>query len=175
MVLVLLFTSKQFKILHMKRILSIITVFTLLLTSCSDAEDGQDGVNFVGQSFERTINFTPTNGYQEALEVPLSIDLFETDMVLVYHLRGQVDGFDVWKALPETVYINAAEEFQYNFEHNFDFVTIFIESHPLFDFNLLTNAERINQTFRIVVLPVDFVSSNGIDINNYNEVIQYAK
>ena len=46
MVLVLLFISKQFKILHMKRILSIITVFTLLLTSCSDAEDGQDGVNF---------------------------------------------------------------------------------------------------------------------------------
>ena len=140
-----------------------------------DGFDGQNGVNFVGQSFERTISFTTTNNYQESVEVPLDIELFESDMVLVYHLRGQIDGFDVWKALPETIYINATEEFQYNFEHNFDFITIFIESHPTFDFNLLTDNERINQTFRIVVLPVDFINSKNIDVNNYNDIKQYVK
>ncbi|WP_397362601.1 dihydrolipoamide dehydrogenase [Olleya sp. R77988] len=164
----------------MKRILSVITVVAFFLTSCTGPEgpagyDGQDGVYLVGQSFETTIDFTSTNGYQESVEVPLDIDLYESDMVLVYHLRGQIDGYDVWKALPETIYVNATEEFQYNFEHNFDFVTIFIESHPTFDFNILTDDERINQTFRVVVLPIDLVNSSRIDINNYNDVIQYVK
>lgn len=164
----------------MKRILSFISVFALLLTACTGDPgppglNGLNGVNFVGQSFERTLDFTSTNGYQETVEVPLDIELFETDMVLVYHLKGQLDGYDIWKSLPETVYINAGEEFQYNFEHNFDFVTIFIESHPTFDFNLLLDEERINQTFRIVILPVDFVNSNNIDINNYNDVIQFVQ
>lgn len=167
----------------MTRILSFISVFALLLTSCEgpqgppgfDGFDGQDGINIVGQSFERTIDFTSTNNYQETVEVPLDIELFESDMVLVYHLRGQVDGFDVWKPLPETVYINATEEFKYNFEHNFDFITIFIESHPTFDFNQILDDERINQTFRIVVLPVDFINSKNIDVNNYDDIKKYVK
>jgi len=171
--------KKQLKYLHMKRLLSFISVFALFLNSCEGPQgppgfDGQNGTNIVGQSFERTINFTSTNNYQETLEVPLNIELFESDMVLVYRLIGQVDGFDVWKALPETIYIDSVEEFQYNFEHNFDFITIFIESHPTFDFNLLTNDEMLNQTFRIVILPVDFINSNNIDINNYNDVKKFV-
>ena len=165
----------------MKRILSFITVFALLLTACTgdpgppgfdgqNGQDGQDGVNIVGQSFERTIDFLAPD-YQESIEIPLDIDLLESDMVLVYHLKGQVDGYDVWKSLPETVYISAGEEFQYNFEHNFDFVTIYIESHPTFDYSLLLDDERINQTFRIVVLPVDFVNSSNVDINDYDAVM----
>lgn len=170
----------------MKRILSFITVFALLLTSCTgdqgppgfdgyDGLDGLDGVNIVGQSFERTIDFTSGNNYQETVEIPLDIDLLESDMVLVYHLKDVVDDYDVWKSLPETVYISAGEEFQYNFEHNFDFVTIFIESYPGFDFNLLFDDERINQTFRIVVLPVDFVNSSNLDVNNFEDVMQYVQ
>jgi len=161
----------------MKRIITFISVFALLLTSCSgeDGRDGLDGFNFVGQSFERTIDFISTNDYQETLEIPLDINLAESDMVLVYHFRGQVDGFDVWKSLPETVYVNSTEEFQYNFEHNFDFVTIFIESHPTFDFNLLLNDELISQTFRIVVLPVAFLNNSNIDINDYNTVMELVQ
>lgn len=167
----------------MKHILSILTVALLVLTSCTgdqgppgfDGAPGQDGGIFLAQSFERTIDFTSTNGYQESLEIPLDIELFDTDMVLVYHLRGQIGGYDVWKPLPETVYINATEQFQYNFEHNFDFVTIFIESHPTFDFSLLLDEERINQTFRIVVLPVNFINSNNLDVNNYEDIAPYIQ
>ena len=161
----------------MKRILFSISVFAFLLTSCTGDQGapGANGVIIVGQSFERTIDFTSTNGYQETLEIPLDIDLYESDMVLVYHLRGQVDGYDVWKSLPETIYVNSAEEFQYDFEHNYNFVTIFIESHPTFDFNLLLDDERINQTFRIVVLPVDFVDSSNLDVNDYDAVMEYVQ
>jgi len=171
------------KLKNMKNILSVLFGAASLLTSCQgdqgppgyDGLDGVDGGIIVAQSFERTINFTSTNGYQETLIIPLDIDLFESDMVLVYHLRGQKDGYDVWKPLPETVYINATEQFQYNFEHNFDYVTIFIESYPTFNFNLLLDEERINQTFRVVILPVDFINSNKIDINNYDDVMQYVQ
>lgn len=163
----------------MKRIISIISVFALLFTACEGdpgppGPQGPQGTYIVGQSFERTVNFTAPN-YQETVEVPLDIQLFETDMVLVYHLKGQFDGYDIWKPLPETVSINSTEEFRYNFEHNYDLITIFIESHPNFDFSLLLDDERINQTFRIVVLPVDFVNSNDIDVSNYSDVMQYVQ
>ncbi|WP_339626227.1 dihydrolipoamide dehydrogenase [uncultured Winogradskyella sp.] len=167
----------------MKKIITFISIFALLLTACTGDQgppgltglNGQNGVNFVGQSFESTISFATTNGYRETLEIPLDISLEESDMVLVYHLRGQIDDFDVWKLLPETVYLNSGEEFRYNFEHNFDFVSIFIESNPTFNFNLLSDDQRINQTFRIVILPVDFASSNNLDINNYNEVMNFVQ
>ncbi len=161
----------------MKRILSFITLFTLLLTACEGDQGppGENGVNFVGQSFEKTINFTSTNNYQQTLEVPLNIELLESDMVLVYRLVNQIDGYDVWKILPETVYIENGEEFQYNFEHNFDFVTIYIDAPSTFDFNSLLDSESLDQTFRVVILPVDFINSNNIDTTNYNDVIQYVQ
>jgi len=170
----------------MKRILSLITVFTLLFTACEgdpgpqgppgfNGQDGLDGVNFVGQSFERTINFTSTNDYIVDIEIPLDIELLETDMVLVYRFLGQIDGFDVWKPLPETVYTDDGGEFQYNFEHNYDFVTIYLNAPATFDFNSLLDEDRLDQIFRIVVLPVDFVNSTDIDLNNYNDVVQYLQ
>ncbi|WP_179338565.1 dihydrolipoamide dehydrogenase [Winogradskyella ludwigii] len=161
----------------MKKITYLLFALTVLLTSCTGDQgpQGANGVIIVGQSFERTIDFTSTNNYQESIEIPIDIDLYESDMVLVYHLKGQVEGYDVWKSLPETIYVNSTEEFQYNFEHNYDLVTIFIESHPTFDFNLLLDDERINQTFRIVVLPVDFVNSSNLDINDYDVVMEYVQ
>lgn len=167
----------------MKRILSIITVFTLLLTACEGdpgppgppGQNGQNGVNFVGQSFERNINFTSTNNYIVDLEIPLDIELLETDMVLVYRFLGQIDGFDVWKPLPETVYTDNGSEFQYNFEHNYDFVTIYLDAPSTFDFNSLLDEDRLDQIFRIVVLPVDFINSYDININNYDDVSQYVQ
>lgn len=164
----------------MKRILSFISVFALLLTACEGPQgppgfDGQNGVVIVGQSFERTINFTSTNNYQESIEIPTDIDLLETDMVLVYRLVDQIDGFDVWKLLPEIVYAENGGEFQYSFEHNFDFVTIYIDAPTTFDFNSLSDDERLGQTFRIVVLPVDFVNSSNLDITNYDDVLQYVQ
>ncbi|MHA7844477.1 MAG: dihydrolipoamide dehydrogenase [Winogradskyella sp.] len=167
----------------MKRILSFITVFALLLTACEGdpgppgppGQNGQNGVNFVGQSFERNINFTSTNNYIVDLEIPLDIELLETDMVLVYRFLGQIDGFDVWKPLPETVYTDNGGEFQYNFEHNYDFVTIYLDAPSTFDFNSLLDEDRLDQIFRIVVLPVDFINSYDININNYDDVSQYVQ
>ncbi len=78
----------------MKRIISFISVFALLLTSCTGEQgppgfDGQDGGIFVAQSFERTIDFLPEFGYEEFIQIPLTIELLETDMTLAYILWEQ--------------------------------------------------------------------------------------
>jgi len=155
-------------------------VLTLFLISCEGPEgppvfDGLDGVNIVGQSFERTIDFTFNNGYQETLEIPLDIELLESDMVLVYRLVDIVDGFDVWKLLPETVFTENGQFFQYDFEHNFDFVTIFIDAPTTFDFNDLLPGDTDGQTFRVVILPIDFVNSINLNVNDLNSVMNYVE
>ncbi|MCB0398981.1 MAG: dihydrolipoamide dehydrogenase [Winogradskyella sp.] len=164
----------------MRKITFLLFSLTFLLTACEgdpgpQGPPGQNGVNFVGQSFERTINFTSTNDYTVGLEIPLDIELFETDMVLVYRFLGQVDGFDVWRPLPETVYTDDGGEFQYNFEHNYDFVTIYIDAPSTFNFDSLLDEDRLDQIFRIVILPVDFINSNNIDVDNFNDVVQYVQ
>lgn len=165
----------------MKRILSLITLFTLLFTACEgdpgpQGPQGPQGTYIVGQSFERTVNFTNANGYLAEIEIPLDIDLLESDMVLVYRLVGvDNDGFDVWRPLPEIVYTANGDEFQYNFDHNFDFVDLYLYAPPSFDLGSVSELDRLEQIFRIVILPVDFVNSINIDINNYNDVVQYIQ
>jgi len=170
------------KYIHMKNLYSLLAVFSLVFIACEGPQGlpgppgppGQDVGVFVAQSFEVTEDFLPPS-YQFTVEVPLDIELFESDMVLVYHLVGIVDGFDVWRILPETVYIETGEEFQYNFEHNFDFVTIYIDAPSTFNFNSLLPSETIGQTFRVVVLPVDFAIDNNIDVANFDEVLPYIE
>ena len=163
----------------MKKLTLLLFSFAMLLTACEGdpgpaGPPGQDGVYIVGQSFERVIDFTPGNNFQATVEVPLSIELYESDMVLVYRFLGQVDGYDVWKILPETIYTNSGE-FQYNYEHNFDFVTIFMDFSSTFNFNDLFLSDTLDQIFRIVVLPVDFVNNIDLDVTNYNDVMEFVE
>lgn len=161
----------------MKRTLSIISLFSILLTACvgDPGPPGEDGVTIVGQSFEKTINLVAPD-YWTRFEIPLNIVLNEDDMVLVYHLIGEDnDDFDIWRLLPDTVYTATGEEFQYNFEHNFDFVDIFIEAPSTFDFNSLLLGDTLAQTFRVVILPVDFINSSNLDLTNYNTVMEYVQ
>ncbi|SHH47506.1 hypothetical protein [Winogradskyella jejuensis] len=164
----------------MKRILTLITAFTLVFTACEGPQgppgfDGLNGVNFVGQSFERTVDLVAPD-YRAEIEIPLDIELFETDMVLVYHLLGvDNDGFDIWRLLPDTVYTDNGLEFQYNFEHNFDFVDIFIEGPSTLDLSTLLPGDTLDQTFRIVILPVDFVNSVDLNLNDLNSVMNYVE
>lgn len=167
----------------MKKLTSLLLLcMAVFFTSCEgdpgppgpQGPPGYDGGIFVAQSFERNINLTASNNYQETVVVPLDIELYESDMVLVYHFRGQVDNYDVWEMLPETIYTSSGE-FQYNFEHNYDYITIFIDASATFNYNDLLPSDTMNQIFRVVILPVDFVNSRNIDISNYNEVVEFVK
>ncbi|WP_299129137.1 hypothetical protein [uncultured Winogradskyella sp.] len=158
----------------MKRLLTFIFLMTLV-TNCTREEIIQESL-FAAQSFERTINLVESNNFEATFEIPSNIELLESDMVLVYHLVGvDNEGFDIWRLMPDTVFTNDGQQFQYNFEHNFDFVTVFIEAPSTFDFNSLLPGDTLDQTFRIVVLPVDFFNSGVVDVNNMNDVMQYVQ
>ncbi|NRB59125.1 MAG: dihydrolipoamide dehydrogenase [Winogradskyella sp.] len=165
----------------MKRIFSFIAVFTLLLTSCEgpqgppglDGLNGLNGVNFVGQSFETDpLDFFVENNYEQLIIIPNNVEVLETDMILVYLLWDENP--DIWRLLPQTIYTDNGE-FQYNYDSSFGDVRIFLDAPAEFDFDSLSAADTLNQIFRVVVLPVDLINSNQIDINNYDDVVNYVQ
>ncbi|MBT8245895.1 MAG: dihydrolipoamide dehydrogenase [Winogradskyella sp.] len=165
----------------MKRTLTLISVLTLLLTACEgpqgppgfDGFDGQDGVNFVGQSFEvGPLNFTSSNGYENTVDFPENVFIGEDDMLLAYLLWDENP--DTWRLLPQTIYTSTGE-FQYNFQDNFDNVSIFLDAPASFDFSTLLPGDTENQFFRIVILPIDLINSENINVNDFNSVMNYVE
>lgn len=165
----------------MKKLLNFACLI-FLLTACEGDQGppgppGLDGVYFVGQSFERTIDFTSANNYQEYIVIPSNIELLPTDMTLAYILWEQdpQTGNDVWRLVPQTVFTDNGEEFQYNYDYSFDEVRLFIDAPVNFDFSTISAAATLNQTFRIVILPVDFVNSRNLDVTNFDNVMQHVQ
>ncbi len=139
---------------------------------------GLDGVDGIAQSFEITLNFSAPD-YSNLVVYPNNIEVIEGDMTLVYLLFDEIPGnnggtVDLWRLLPQTLYSDFGE-YQYNFDFTTGDATIFIDGPLSTDFNLLTPADLNDQTFRIVILPVDFIAQNpGIDIANYDAVMNAA-
>lgn len=173
----------------MKKIKLLFGIFALvLLAACEGPEgipgppgrdgldglDGQDGVNILGQVIEIEGTFAPENDYAIFFEFPQTIEVFESDVVLVYLLFEQVDDpdggdpIDVWRLLPQTRIVDQGL-LQYNYDHTFLDVNIFLESD--FDLGLLLPGDTDNQVFRIAVVPADFSTDSSIDISNLDEVM----
>ncbi|WP_225037149.1 dihydrolipoamide dehydrogenase [Winogradskyella sp. SM1960] len=162
----------------MRKIASLVFALTFLITSCEGEQgppgfDGQDGVNFVGQSFETLpLDFTANNSFEQLVLFPENIEIDDDDMVLVYLLWDENP--DTWRLLPQTIYTDSGE-FQYNFQDNFTDVTIFLDAPSDFDFNTLLSGDTLNQVFRVVVLPIEYISNNNLDITNYDDVMEYVQ
>jgi hypothetical protein len=165
--------------------MKIINTFLLLislalLTACAGPEgvpgkDGYDGLNgkdgLLGTTFENKVayNFTLANNYSNVFTFPRQ--LYKSDVILVFRLVGVEQGKDVWKSLPETYFNdNGTRDFTYNFDFTQNDVLI-----KLFGANLSTisDKDRLNQIFRIVIIPSDFSAS--VNKNNYKEVISALK
>ena len=159
---VLHYLYKHLKKRHMKRILSIIALFTIVLTACEGAPgppgpagfDGQNGGIITSNAFEVQVNFNINNQYQ--IIEPYGFRVFEYDMTLVYILWEIIDGQDVWRLLPQsTTFIDGAR-LTYNFDFTQTDVKIFLEGTANF-----SNLEAVwtqGAVFRIVVIPADNVS-----------------
>ncbi|HSR60764.1 MAG TPA: hypothetical protein VLL47_08405 [Robiginitalea sp.] len=144
-----------------------------------DGLDGLDGINILGQVYDITGDFTPGNNYtlfSVFSEDAPSVEVFETDVVLVYILWEQVDDpgggapIDVWRLLPQTRLLNQGI-LQYNFDYTFLDVSIFLESE--FDLGTLLPGDTDNQTFRIAILPADGVGAAKLDVSNMQAVLDY--
>ncbi len=138
-----------------------------------DGVDGQDGINILGQVVDIEGTFSPTNEYSIFFEFPQSIEVFETDVVLVYLLFGQTEDangvpVDIWRLMPQTRIVDQGL-LQYNYEHTFFDVNIFLETD--FDPSLLLSGDTDNQVFRIAVLPAEATQTGKLDTSNINSVM----
>lgn len=143
----------------MKKILALSILSFLLFTSCEGpaGPPGPPGINILGQVFEATINLNSNNNFQRVVTIPNSIEVFESDVILVYRYEGTFDNADIWTPLPAT-YFDANGTFLYTFNHTFFDVKFFLDGN--FNLNTLGVEWTNDQTFRIAVVPAEFAGAN---------------
>ncbi len=140
-----------------------------------DGLDGQDGVNILGTVIDIEGTFRADMDYIIDYEFPNTIEVFETDVVLVYLLWSQTedgngDLVDIWRLMPQTRILDQGL-LQYNFDYTFFDVTMFLEAD--FDLTTLPAGDTDNQVFRVAILPAESLSGkSSLDRSNINEVMQ---
>ncbi len=133
-----------------------------------DGIDGENGFNFLGEVFELEGSFSQAGNFGIVGEY--GFEILPSDKVLIYRLDFvDEDGFDVWRALPQTVYLT---EGIFTYAYNFTTIdySIFLESN--FDLNGLETSWTDNQVFRVLILPADFTDAR-IDYTNHDALIEY--
>ncbi len=139
-----------------------------------DGLDGQDGINILGTVFEIEGSFTPANEYTLFYEFPNTTEVFESDLVFVYILWDQTeDGngelVDIWRLLPQTRLLDQGI-LQYNFDHTFFDVSVFLESD--FDLATLMSGDTDDQVFRIAIVPAEYGTTGKLDTSNIDAVMR---
>ncbi len=136
---------------------------SIIFTSCEGdpGPQGEPGVNILGQVFEVTVDFTPGNNFSQLINFPTNVEVFESDVVLVYLLEDVIKGnggsVDVWSQLPQTFFVSQGTLI-YNFDHTFIDVRLFLDGN--FDLSSLGIAFTDDQTFRIAIVPSEFATDN---------------
>lgn len=163
----------------MKKYFSIIAFTLFTLISCSEdgppgpegpqGAPGEDGL--IGAIFEPdALTFTEENGYLKLVGFPADIEVFDSDVVLVYLLEGveEGSGADIWSLLPQTFYLPEGE-LEYNFNFTSKSVAIFLDGNV--DLATLDADYTENKIFRIVVVPAGFPNTSAVDVSNFNAVL----
>ncbi len=159
----------------MKKIVTLFAFVSFLaFSSCTTTEEYYDGEDYdtVGTTYENQIghNFSSSNDYSFGFNFPQR--LVESDVVLVYRYDGDDNsGRPVWQALPETYYFSdGTRDFSFKYIFTRDYVDVYLDGNNR---STISADYRLNQFFRIVVVPADFAAS--VDTSNYNEVMSTLK
>lgn len=130
--------------------------------------DGADGI--IGAVFEAQIDFNKGNEYFDFVDIPNSIDVFDSDVIVAYILTAVDGGTDIWEPLPQTLFFGN-DILLYGYDYTTSDVRFFLDGTVNFD-NLdpvFTNGV----IFRVAVIPADFAST--IDINKIEDVMSAMK
>ena len=154
----------------MKKISLLLSFITVLFISCEGDQgpagfDGTDGL--IGSIFEAEITFNSGNGFEDAVDIPTSINVLDTDVVVAFTLNGtDTSGNDIWEPLPQTLFIDN-DILLYGYDFTTSDVRFFLDG--TLDFSTLNSDFTDNIIFRIAVIPADAAAS--IDTSNFNEVM----
>ena len=158
----------------MKKILTLFAVVGLIaFSSCEGPEGppGQDGL--IAEVFEVTnVSFTNANDYSTLVD--LNPAIFNSDVILLYRKTVASNGENVWKLIPETYYFDDGTlNFAYNYNFTSNDISIYMDGY---DLGGVTSNYRLNQTFRVVIVPGYFSNTaksvNKEDYSDYNAVIK---
>jgi hypothetical protein len=135
-----------------------LSLFSLsfLFLSCEGPEGppGVPGVNILGKVIEVSVDLDQGNGYQQVVTLPLDVEVFESDAILVYRHEGVFDTADIWTPLPTTYFNGSGGTFLYTFNHTYFDVKFFLDGN--FDLNTLGSQWTQNQLFRIAIVPAEY-------------------
>ncbi|WP_108869234.1 hypothetical protein [Aquimarina aquimarini] len=151
----------------MRKIFTLLCLATFIFTSCSNDDDFID-TDTIGQTFDFTTTFSPSNEYSDRFMFPENI--FDSDVVLVYRLENVDNGLEVWEPLPTvTIFLNDVDDTSVQYRYNFTSgdVDVILESNNL---DLVPADLTNNQKFRVVVVPSEFAKNTKIDLSDFNAV-----
>lgn len=148
-------------------------MITLQSCTVNEVQDNVDN-DTISEVFEYSnVDLVSGNGYTALLTFPHAT--YTSDMVLVYRLVDFGSAGDVWKLLPETYYF---DDGTLDFGYDNDF-TRYDAQVGLYGFDLpgLSNAYKLDQVFRVVVIPAFYgnksASTNKVDLSDYNSVKEF--
>ncbi len=141
-----------------------------------EGPQGPAGPEILPVVFDVEANFTEAGQYRQAYNMPSNLDVYDTDIVLVYWLYDivSVDGkqANLWRALPQIVPVPDVNGF---FQYNFDFTQYDLElfMNGTVDLSTLDDSWTQKQIFRVAVLPAEpAVRKTAVDLNNYEEMVK---
>lgn len=143
----------------------------ITLQSCTVNEVVDTPVQYdsdtISEVFEVTTSFGPSNNYSRL--VTFNPPIYNSDVVLVYHLYEVNNGADVWRLMPQTYYLQGLGALDYNYDFTKYDVSLFLDAD--FDLGYLTPEWSQNQTFRLVVVPGAFSNKKAVDYTDYEATI----
>lgn len=143
-----------------------ISIF-LLLTSCGErgpvgpqgpqGPQGPAGPTILPTSFEFSADLTMNNGFEHFEDIPSSIEVLDSDVILAFVLEDYIpeDDLEVWRKLPVTEFNNSGTLL---LDYDFTFVDmrIFLDSN----YTLRSADEFRDLLIRGVHIPADFTMNN---------------
>lgn len=156
-------------------------IFTLVCAVVFSACEGDQGPPgpagpyVVGTVFEiDNVYFNPGNDYSFLGfyydYIPANIEIYPSDVVLIYLYEGTDNGNDIWSLMPQTFYLDGGAIAEYNYNHTVNDFQIFLSGNVNLD--TLPPEFTQNQIFRIAILPADFATDPNVDLSNMQSVIE---
>jgi hypothetical protein len=161
----------------MKKI-SYLLIVLLSLIACEgdrgpQGPQGIDGGVILGNVYEINRDLLPQNNYSTVFEFPLDIEVFESDVVLVYLLEEVINDeggpASVWTPLPQSFFFDDGNQVVYTYNHTYFDVNIFLDGNVNLD--TVPDEFIFNKTFRIAIIPANFAENNP-NLNSYESVMQ---